>query len=82
MLAKQRFVLAPGGPLHGVSVRYRHEGTVRLAATVVQIVARQRTCDHGGPADDPMHGVIILTVECRNDEWRIRTGQNTPVTTA
>ncbi|NNH74804.1 SgcJ/EcaC family oxidoreductase [Nocardia uniformis] len=77
LLAKQRFVFAAGGPLHNISVRYGHEATVPLAPTVVQIVARQRTRD----GIDPMHGVLILTAEKRNTEWRIRLGQNTPVST-
>ncbi|MFD4406897.1 YybH family protein [Nocardia sp. NPDC058499] len=81
LLAKQRFVFAPGGPLHDVDVTYRHEVTVELTPTVVQIVARQRTRDSTDPAHDPMHGVIILTAEFRDDDWRIRTGQNTPVST-
>ncbi|NEW48106.1 SgcJ/EcaC family oxidoreductase [Nocardia cyriacigeorgica] len=79
LLAKQRFVFAAGGPLHEVSVRYEHEMTIELTPAVMQIVARQRTRDGVDPARDPMHGVIILTAEFRDDEWRIRTGQNTPV---
>ncbi|UFS99638.1 SgcJ/EcaC family oxidoreductase [Nocardia huaxiensis] len=79
LLAKQRFVFAPGGPLHGVDVRYQQEATVALTPTVVQIVARQRGKDSDDAAQDPMHGVIILTAELRGDDWRIRTGQNTPV---
>ncbi|WP_218018276.1 YybH family protein, partial [Nocardia shimofusensis] len=81
LLAKQRFVFAPGGPLHEVGVRYEHEASIELAPTIVQVVARQRTRDGVDPADDPMHGLIILTAESRGDEWRIRTGQNTPVST-
>ncbi|MEV6136268.1 SgcJ/EcaC family oxidoreductase [Nocardia sp. NPDC051990] len=81
LLTEQRFVFAPGGPLHEVSVGYQHEVTIELTPTVVQIVARQRTRDSVDPTHDPMHGVIILTVEFRDGEGRIRTGQNTPVST-
>ncbi|MFI9507122.1 SgcJ/EcaC family oxidoreductase [Nocardia sp. NPDC052566] len=81
LLTKQRFVFAPGGPLHDISVSYQHEATIELTPTVVQIVARQHTRDSADPAHDPMHGLIILTVEFRDGEGRIRTGQNTPVST-
>jgi len=81
LLAKQRFVFAPGGPLHGVTVHYKHEATIELTPSIMQLVARQRTRDSTDPAHDPMHGMIILTAEFRDDEWRIRTGQNTPVST-
>lgn len=81
LLTKQRVVFAPGGPLHEIDVRYQHEVTIELAPTVVQIVARQRTRDGVDPTRDPMHGVIILTAEFRGNDWRIRSGQNTPVIT-
>ncbi|WP_217697497.1 YybH family protein [Nocardia donostiensis] len=81
LLAKQRFVFAPGGPLHEVDVEYQHEVTIELAPAIVQIVARQRTRDSVDPKHDPMHGVIILTVEFRDNDWRVRTGRNTPVST-
>ncbi|WP_330228665.1 SgcJ/EcaC family oxidoreductase [Nocardia sp. NBC_00508] len=81
LLVKQRLVFAPGGPLHEVSVAYQHEVTIELTPTVAQMVARQRTRDSVDPTRDPMHGVIILTAELRDGEWRIRTGQNTPVST-
>jgi uncharacterized protein (TIGR02246 family) len=81
LLVKQRFVFAAGGPLHEVSVGYQREVSIELASNVLQIVARQRSRDSVDPTDDPMHAVLILTAECRDGEWRIRTGQNTPVIT-
>lgn len=82
LLGKQRFVFGAGGPLHDVSVEYHLEAAIELAPAIVQIVARQRTRGSADLKGDPMHGVIILTLERRDGEWRIRTGQNTPVTTA
>ncbi|WP_181696367.1 SgcJ/EcaC family oxidoreductase [Nocardia sp. GTS18] len=79
LLAKQRFVFGVGGPLHNVDVQYHLEKTIELAPTFVQVVARQRTRGSADPAQDPMHGVVIFTLEQRASEWRIRTGQNTPV---
>lgn len=79
LLAKQRFVFGVGGPLHDVSVHYHLEKTIELAPDFVQVVARQRTRGSDDPAQDPMHGVVILTLEQRESTWRIRTGQNTPV---
>ncbi|MGW6728173.1 SgcJ/EcaC family oxidoreductase [Nocardia sp. NPDC055029] len=79
LLTKQRFVFGANGPLHDVNVHYHLEKTIELAPTFVQVVARQRTRGSDDSAPDPMHGVIILTLEQRASEWRIRTGQNTPV---
>ncbi|MBL1075847.1 SgcJ/EcaC family oxidoreductase [Nocardia sp. 2] len=79
LLAKQRFVFAENGPLHDISVRYDVERTIELAPSFVQVVARQHSRDTSASTPDPMHGVIILTLEQRESEWRIRTGQNTPV---
>lgn len=78
LLAKQRFVFGAGGPLHEVKVRYQVEKTIELAPGFLQVLARQRTLG-SDDARDPMHGVIVLTLEQRAGEWRIRTGQNTPV---
>ncbi|MFI9402407.1 DUF4440 domain-containing protein [Nocardia sp. NPDC052316] len=61
LLAKQRFVFGANGPLHNVSVLYQLEQTIELAQSFVQVVARQRTRGNDDPAQDPMHGVVILT---------------------
>ncbi|WP_225732611.1 SgcJ/EcaC family oxidoreductase [Nocardia sp. JCM 34519] len=79
LLAAQKFVFDDGGPLTGVSVSYEPVKTIELSASLVQIVARQRTRGHIGPEPDPMHGIIILTARRDHADWRIHVGQNTPV---
>ncbi|WP_030106457.1 SgcJ/EcaC family oxidoreductase [Actinoalloteichus caeruleus] len=80
----QAAVLAPGGVLEHTSVSYTVERITRLDTGVAVIHARQRT-RHSGTTDeragkDPMESVLMLVAQLDDRGWRIRIGQNTPVT--
>ncbi|NIJ10017.1 uncharacterized protein (TIGR02246 family) [Saccharomonospora amisosensis] len=81
----QRFVFGSGGPLEDISVSYTVERITHLTAGLAVIHARQRTlgadtATTDQPRKDPMEAIFMVVAELVGDEWRIRIGQNTPVT--
>ncbi|MCP2168092.1 YybH family protein [Goodfellowiella coeruleoviolacea] len=80
----QSFVFAPGGPLERISVSYTIENITHLAPDLAAVHARQRTRQDGADGqvagEDPMAAILLLVAQRTNGEWRIRVGQNTPVT--
>lgn len=80
----QALVLGPGGPLEEVSVGYAVESVTHLAPGLAAVHARQRTAPSGTDdverSGDPMEAMFLIVAELVEGEWRIRIGQNTPVT--
>ncbi|NYH78428.1 uncharacterized protein (TIGR02246 family) [Actinopolyspora biskrensis] len=80
----QSAVFGPGGPLEDVSVDYTVESVTHLAPGLAAVHARQRTArsEAGGAewSGDPVEAMFMVIAELVDGEWRIRIGQNTPVT--
>lgn len=81
----QAFVFQPGGALENITVGYLVESVVFLAPNIAVAHTRQRTAETDGTLAnvhrDPMESILTLVLT-RDDQsgWRIRFGQNTPVT--
>jgi len=81
----QARVFEPGGALASITVRYLVESVAFLAPDIAVAHARQRSAEangaHSNADPDPMESILTLAL-MRDDAhgWRIRVGQNTPVT--
>lgn len=77
----QSQVFTAGGPLESIQVTYRPEHATLLDADHAVVHARQRTMAPNGEllGDDPMEAVFTLVLARTEKGWRIRMGQNTPV---
>lgn len=80
----QAFVFDPGGALEDVYVRYLVEAVAFPVPECAIVHLRQRSSQADGTvidaAPDPMEGILTLVlVRGEDDRWRIRAGQNTPV---
>lgn len=80
----QEFVFGPGGPLEHVRVRYLVLSTIFLSTEVAVVHSRQRSLTADGAlldADaDPLEAMFAVVLTRDGGPWRIRVGQNTPVT--
>lgn len=80
----QLFVFGPGGPLESTRVSYTVERITHLTDALAVIHARQRTLvfedDVEGDRKDPMEAIFLVLAEWADGSWRIKIGQNTPVT--
>lgn len=80
----QEFVFGPGGPLEDLRVSYTVESITHLAAGLAVVHSRQRTLRTGTAAPersrDPMEAIFMVVAQLADAEWRIKIGQNTPVT--
>ncbi|ASR37750.1 DUF4440 domain-containing protein [Prauserella marina] len=80
----QAFVFDQGGPLENLSVSYTVESITHLAEGLAVVHARQRALRSGaasaGPREDPMEAILLIVAQLDDGGWRIRIGQNTPVT--
>ncbi|GAA5043046.1 SgcJ/EcaC family oxidoreductase [Nocardia callitridis] len=79
LLIAQKLVFDEGGVLQDISVTYTVERIIELTPNLCQIVAQQRTKGREQAESDPMHSRLVLTTQLIDNTWRIRTGQNTPV---
>ncbi|WP_018636474.1 SgcJ/EcaC family oxidoreductase [Parafrankia elaeagni] len=80
----QEFVFGPGGPLEHVRVRYLVLSTIFLSTDVAVVHSRQRSLAADGALvetdTDPMEAMFTVVLTMNGGPWRIRVGQNTPVT--
>ncbi|MQA10210.1 MAG: SgcJ/EcaC family oxidoreductase [Pseudonocardiaceae bacterium] len=80
----QAFVFGQGGPLENISVSYTVESITHLTAELAVIHSRQRTlrseADTQDQRKDPMEAIFMVIAQLIDGEWRIKIGQNTPVT--
>lgn len=81
----QALVFEPGGALENIDVRYLVESLVFLAPDIAVAHTRQRSVEADGTLSngdaDPMQSILALVlVRDEQQGWRIRVGQNTPVT--
>ncbi|WP_017976658.1 SgcJ/EcaC family oxidoreductase [Actinopolyspora halophila] len=80
----QALVFGPGGPLEDVSVDYAVESVTYLAPGLAAVHVRQRTArseaDGVERSGDPLEAMFVIIAELVDGAWRIRIGQNTPVT--
>ncbi|MCP2237722.1 YybH family protein [Prauserella halophila] len=80
----QAFVFGPGGPLENLSVSYTVEKITDLPEGLAAIHARQRTLRSDADAEDQrtdsMEAIFLVVAELVDGTWKIKIGQNTPVT--
>lgn len=77
----QSQVFAAGGPLESVEVTYRPEHAELIDADHALLHARQRTSTTNEEplANDPMEAIFTIVLTREATGWRVRMGQNTPV---
>lgn len=77
----QSEVFATGGPLELIEVTYLPEHAELLDTEHALVHARQHTMSSNGEplAEDSMEAVFTILLTRTSTGWRIRMGQNTPV---